>query len=309
MTNRTLIDLDALSLLFPNRVASAADLVDLGLPGTVVKRRCRPGGPWRQLLPGVLLLSDAAPTRRQLIQGALRYAPAGSVVTGHDALALHGVRAIKPGGPVHLLVPHTDFVRSNAELLVERTPAPPRPVIRQGLLTAPLTRAAVDAARRMNSGPEVTALFRELIFDRDVRLDELNAELVVAGGRRTSLPKNVLQEIGTRIRLGVASSARALIQRAGLPPPRWNVPVDDANGNPLGTVTGTWDDIKLAWDVHAFDFDPTPASYPRALKRGSRLAASGLAVLHTPATRIRSEPDIVIAELRSAHDHAQSRSE
>jgi hypothetical protein len=83
------------------------------------------------------------------------------------------------------------------------------------------------------------------------------------------------------------------------------VPVNDANGSPLGTVTGTWEDVGLAWDVHAFDFDPAPASYPTALKRGSRLAANGLLVLHTPATFIRTRPDAVIAELRAAHAHSR----
>jgi hypothetical protein len=307
MTNRSLIDLDALSTLFPHRVAAAADLIGLGLTGTAVKRKCKPGGPWRRLLPGILLLANKAPTRQQLVQGALRYA-SGSVVTGHDALALHGIHSASPRGRVHLLVPRDRFVRGGTGILVERTLSPPRPVLRHGLLTAPLARAAVDAARLMTSPAAVSALFAEVVFQGGARLDELNAELVIGGRRGATLPRRVLHEMGARIRSGVASSARLLVQRADLPPPRWNVPVDDVNGSPLGTVTGTWDDIKLAWDVHAFDFDPAPASYPTALKRGSRLAATGLLVLHTPATQIRAEPDAVIAELRSAHHQALTRS-
>nr|WP_052478908.1 hypothetical protein [Kibdelosporangium sp. MJ126-NF4]CEL21173.1 hypothetical protein [Kibdelosporangium sp. MJ126-NF4]CTQ96261.1 hypothetical protein [Kibdelosporangium sp. MJ126-NF4] len=307
MPNRDLIDLDALSMLFPHRVALTADLVDLGLTGATVKRRCLPGGPWQRLLPGVLLLDSTAPTRRQLVQAALRYAGRDAVVTGADALALHGVRPMLPHGRVHLVVPGNRFVRSSASMLVERSLAPPRPVLRQGLLTAPLARAAVDAARRISSRAVVSTLFAEVVFHKGVRLDELNTELVVGTRRGGALCQAVLHDMGARIRSGVASLAGDLVQRAGLPPPRWNAPVDDAMGNPLGAVTGTWDDVRLAWDVHAFDFDPTPDSYPTALKRGSRLAANGLLVLHTAATRLRSDPEGVIAELTASFDQARTR--
>lgn len=301
------IDLNALSALFPNQVTRAADLVELGLTAASVKRRCSPGGPWQSVLPGVVLLTDTAPTRRQLVQAALRYAGKDSVVTGQDALALHGVRAAFPRGRVHVLIPSSHVLRSNADILAERTPAPPRPVLRHGLLTAPLARAAVDAARQMHTRAIVSVLFSEIVFQSGVRLDELNCELVVGGRRGAGLPRQVLHEIGARIRAAVASSARELVHSAGLPPPRWNVPVDDAMGNPLGTVTGTWQDAKVAWDVHAFDFDPAPASYPIALKRGSRLAASGHLVLHTPATQIRANPNGVIADLRATFDQALTR--
>ncbi|MCE7011651.1 hypothetical protein LWC34_53890 [Kibdelosporangium philippinense] len=308
MRNRHPIDLEALSTLFPHRIASAADLIDLGLTGTTVKRRCSPGGPWQRLLPGILLLDSTAPTREQLVQAALRYAGRDAIVTGADALALHGARTAIPGGRIHLLMPCKRFVRSSASVLVERTASPPRPVLRNGLLTAPLARAAVDTARRIDNRALVAALFAEMVFHKGIRLDELNTEVVMGKRRGSTLCQEVLHDIGERIRAGVASSARDLVLRAGLPPPQWNVPVDDARGNPLGTVTGAWDDAKLAWDVHAFDFDPAPASYPTALKRGSRLAATGLLVLHTPAAQLRSDPEGVIADLTAifAQAHAES---
>jgi hypothetical protein len=224
-----------------------------------------------------------------------------SIATGHDALALHGIRACSPRGRVELLVSYNNFTRGNGTVRISRTTSPPRPALRDGLLVAPLARAAMDAARRMTAHREVLALFTEVVFKGGVRLDELRTELVVGGNRGATLPNQVLHEIGARVRADVASSARMLIARAGLPPPRWNVPVTDPAGNPLGTVTGTWDDVGLAWDVHAFDFDPVPAGYPTALKRGSHLAARGLRVVHTLAAEIRAKPAGVIAELRSAH--------
>jgi hypothetical protein len=306
MTNRGLIDLEALSTLFPYGVASMTSLLNLGLTSPVLKRRCSPGGPWRKLLPGIVLLSNASPTHAQRVQAALRYV-SGSIVTGHDALALHGIRAASLSDRIHLLVPTSRFACPRGCLIVERTSCPPKPALRSGLLVAPLARAAMDAARRMTSHPAVHALFMEVVFSSGVRLDDLHTELTVGGRRGAALPRQVLHEIATRIRSDLAVSARLLVERAGLPAPVWNVPITDLSGSPLGTVTATWASAGLAWDVHAFDLEPAPASYPTALRRCSRLAATGVRVVHTPATLIRTNPEAVIAELLSAHTAALAR--
>lgn len=304
MTNQRLIDTGALSIMFSYEVAPTSALVQLGIPTSTMKRNCEPGGPWQRLYPRVIQLSDTRTTRRQQVRAALLHVE-DSVVTGPDALALHGLRVSTMSGKIHLLVPGHRYVRGDSTIQLERTPTPPRPVMRHGLLTAPLARAAMDTARRMSTHPEVSALFKEVVFRHGVRLDELRNELVVGGRRGAVLPRQVLREIGMRVHAGVTRSAQLLVRRAGLPPPRWDVPVTDLAGQPLGTVTGTWADIGLAWDVHSFDFDPLPASYPTALRRGSRLAASGLRVLHTSATQIRASPETVIEDLRAAHRQAQ----
>jgi hypothetical protein len=298
MTTRSLIDLTALSIVFPDHVVTTTALIELGIPMSTIRKNRALGGPWQQLHPGVLLLTTTPPTRRQKLAGALQYVP-GSVVTGLDALALHGVRTSAMPTRIHLLVKGNGCARSTTGIRVEKTPTPPRPVLRHNLLVAPLARATIDATRQMTSQKEVSTLMQEVVFHHGVRLDELNSELIVGAGRGTTLPKQVLREIALRVHTDVARSARLLVDRAGLPPPRWNVPIADPAGNPLGTVTGTWAEIGLAWDVHAFNHDPT--SYPVALKRGSLLAAQGLRVLHTAATEIRATPDKVIENLRAAH--------
>ncbi|MFI0939051.1 hypothetical protein [Streptomyces sp. NPDC021020] len=45
-----------------------------GVPASVVAERCRPGGPWRQLLPQVYLLRPGAPGTRERLRAALLYA-------------------------------------------------------------------------------------------------------------------------------------------------------------------------------------------------------------------------------------------
>jgi hypothetical protein len=89
-----------------------ADLERLGLHRSTVAHRCRPGGPWRSLMPGIVLLHNAAPTHGDRRRAALVYAGAGAVLTGLDALELCGMRRMpSPSGPVHVLVPRTTTPR------------------------------------------------------------------------------------------------------------------------------------------------------------------------------------------------------
>jgi len=64
-----------------------------------------PVGRGSGLLPGVVLLSSSAPTRRQLLRAALAYAGDGAVITGVDAARLNHDLRLPPADEVHLLVP------------------------------------------------------------------------------------------------------------------------------------------------------------------------------------------------------------
>jgi len=57
----------------PDGIISAAQLRTAGVTTYAMSTRCRPSGPWQRLLPGVILLSRAEPTRRQRLRAALVY--------------------------------------------------------------------------------------------------------------------------------------------------------------------------------------------------------------------------------------------
>ncbi|MFI9006838.1 hypothetical protein ACIGNX_06375 [Actinosynnema sp. NPDC053489] len=128
-------------------VIKAADLRAAGVPAYVIDLKCRPGGPWQRILPGVLLLSASPPTRAQRLRAALAYAGPKAVVTGVDALHAHGLRSLSPPPRVHLLQPATARRACPEHVLLERTTRPPRVVLRSGLPLADPARAALDAAR------------------------------------------------------------------------------------------------------------------------------------------------------------------
>ncbi|QFZ22593.1 hypothetical protein [Saccharothrix syringae] len=170
-TDRATIDLTALATLLPHRVTTTSDLLALGLTSEDLITRCRPRGLWRPLLPGVLLLSSAPPTRAQLVQAALRYAGAGAVLTGRDALQLHGMRVLTATGPVHVLADRQ--VESTSRVRVTRTRYPPVPELRGGFPVAPPARAAADAVRLLDRPDEIRAVLAEAVHRGGARVAEL----------------------------------------------------------------------------------------------------------------------------------------
>jgi len=285
-SNRTLIDLDALASLFRHGVAGVAELVHIGVATKIVHNRCLPGGPWQRLLPGILLLGKAPPSRTQLVQAALRYARPDPILTGLDALRLHGMNSLPCDGPVHVLVPHQQQLSSTSGIRAERTHRPPHPVLRQGFLVAPLVRAALDATRRMSSRPDVRAVLTEAIRRGGVTLRALHDELDEASSRGIALPRQVLDELSGTTAV-IEARARELVLRAGLPQPGWNVPIRSADGPELGVADLWWDDTAFAWKIGCAGAEP--------------LAAAGIVVLRTESGRLQQTPDEVVADLRRSY--------
>lgn len=211
-TNFATIDLTALAALFPHRVATASELLGLGLTGEDLAVRTRPGGRWQYLLPGILLLARTPPTRAQWVQAALRYAGPGAVLTGRDALRLHGMQVLPAVGPVQVLVDRP--VEPTSRVRLTRTRCPPAPVLRRGFPTAPPARAAADAVRTMERPEAIRAVLSEVVHRGGVRVAELR--LLLSRGPEPA--RRVLAELAARIgqdesagRTGPAESA----ERAG----------------------------------------------------------------------------------------------
>lgn len=304
---RSTVDLDALGELFPDQIARAAELIRIGLSSNTVYTRCRPGGPWQRLLPGILLLTNATPTRRQLISAALTYAGPEALLTGHGAAALFGLKKARQSGPVHVLISNTKQVRADAAVRVERTTRMPEPVHRKGFLLAPVTRAVLDTTRKMGSLDDVRALIAEAAQRGLTTPEALRYELREGSNRGSALPRRVLAEIGEGVRSTAEAWALRLVRTSDLPEPRWNVPIRQLDGELLGIVDAWWDSVALAWEIDSQEFHSSPGSYAATVGRGSRLTAAGLVVVHTLPARIRKEPRAVLAELRAAYAQACAR--
>ncbi|MFJ6672554.1 hypothetical protein ACIQMJ_15715 [Actinosynnema sp. NPDC091369] len=288
-TNRTTIDLDALGGLFPQRVATASELLALGLPSAELALRCRPQGPWQHLLPGILLLSRTPPSRAQLVRAALRYGGPQTLLTGVDALQLHGLRALPATGPVQILVNRP--LEPAAKVRITRIRHLPDPVLRRGFLTAPLARAAADTARVLRLPDDIRAVLTEVVRHGGVPVSELRRGLA----RASEQVRHVLAELADGVRSVPQAWARAVLDDLPLPPPAWGVPLVNAEGRHLGIADAWWDDRALAWQFNT----PTP--------RQDLLTAAGAVVLHTTPTRLRQSPTSVAQDLLTAATEATTR--
>lgn len=172
-----------------SEVVSTATLREAGLARSTITRRCRPGGPWRRLFPGVVLLADREPTREQLLHATRHRLGAHAVVTGTDALCAHGITT-RTAAAARLLVPAEQRVPGDELVAAERTARLPEPVWHRGLPFAPPARATVDAARHEPDGRVLRVLLRAGLYFGACTVEQFRrvhrGTTVVRGGTRQS---------------------------------------------------------------------------------------------------------------------------
>jgi hypothetical protein len=281
-------------------------LVQHGVARSTVGHRCRAGGPWRRLLPGIVKLNNGPVTRADRRQAALLYSGDGAVLTGLDALDLHGMERIpRPSGPVHVLVPAHRRRGGSGLVLAERTKRLPEPVPGRWPL-APITRAALDAGRRSSARDEVRAMLAEIVQRGRCSPAEGGGELAAGSERGTRLAREVLAEISDGVRSVAEADARKLVARSGLPAPLWNAALHDAVGRFIAVADAWFDEVGMAWELDSRAFHLSPADYDRTLERRSAMMAAGIVVLHTLPSKLARRAE-ALDELIRTYAHAARR--
>ncbi|GAB3736535.1 hypothetical protein GCM10027598_63590 [Amycolatopsis oliviviridis] len=286
-------------------MVTAKQLEAIGMARSTISRRCEPGGRWRILLPGVVLLENGEPTSEQKILAALLHAGGGSILTGVHALARYGLHNLPATDEVHVLVPGNRSTASSGFVHIERSRRLPKPRERAGVPTAPVPRAVIDAARRTPDKDAVTAMMAEAVQRGFCLPRSLADELDEA--RRGSSLRNALLPILGGARSVAEADAWHLWQRSDLPECRWNVKIFDANGTYIAQPDGWCDELAFAWEIDSLGYHAGDAGFRDTLARNARYAAAGIVVLQTLPSRLRSEPGTVVAELRAALETARLR--
>ncbi|WP_370948662.1 hypothetical protein AB5J62_14185 [Amycolatopsis sp. cg5] len=289
-------------------VITIARLIELGVPRKTCYDQCKPGRPWRLLLRGIVLLGSSAPTRRQLVEAALLYAPEGSVVTGNESCRSHGLLKLPSHDRrVHVLIPGEHQVSSAEFVLTERTNRVPEPVMREGMPLAPVARSVLDACRRMRARDPIAALVSEAVQRAELSPAELLEELAKGSNRGSALVREVLLKVHAGARSVAEIDAMSVWHRTKLPEPLWNFELRTERGEYIGTPDGWFEKVGLAWEIDSYDYHFDRAGYAKTLERNARYAAAGINCLQTTPSRLRSEPVLVAAELVAAHLAASLR--
>ncbi|MFE5858438.1 hypothetical protein ACFQ61_35125 [Streptomyces sp. NPDC056500] len=293
------------------RLLSTPQLRDHGVSPAQAAARCRPGGPWQALLPGVYLLHSGTPTSEERLHGALLYAgrpviPAqaehdtappytNALITGMAALALYQFTSAPPLTSVEhidVLVPRTRRLRSTGCARIVRTHSLPPAEEVTGLPIAPVARALTDAVRGLTDPIAVRLLLTEAVQDGHCDPASLVAEL--SRGRLLALP-HVADAVDSLLAEGRSIAEERLydlVRDYQLPDPLWNVDLRLPGGPQLGGVDVYWPDQAVAVELNTRapreDEDATWSEHARKREHLERL---GITVVHLTPRKLRDFPE------------------
>lgn len=293
-------------------VLSAAQLRERGVTGARLAARCRAGGPWQPLLPGVYLLRRGVPTGAEVLRGVLLYAgrPPGraggagrpygdAVLTGAAALALYGFGSVprpEEAGTVDVLVPRTRRLRSTGCARIVRTAALPEPVPVDGLPVAPVARAVADAVTVTADAAAVRLLVTEAVGGGHCDPATLVGELERAGLLRRPYVLDAVRTLLAEGRSRAEERLYALVYAFGLPEPLWNVELRLPAGPGLGPVDAYWPErsVAVVLDVPPGDGGPGrdgDAGWAAGVRRRELLERLGITVVPLTPRKLRDWPE------------------
>jgi hypothetical protein len=287
-------------------VITRSQAQDCAMSDQALRHRLRPDGPWQVLLPGVYLTTTGSPAGPQRLMAAQLYAGRDSAITGPAALVLHNIRAPQTQ-MVDVLIPHGRRRSSLGFVRVHRTARMPNVVLWVGAVGyVPLVRAVADTARSLRDVGEVRAVVADGVQRRRLHVSQLADELARGPVQGSAGFRQVLAEVGEGVRSSAEGDLRTLIKRERIPDPMYN-PRLYAGDSFIAEPDAWWTEAGVAGEIESREWHLSPRDWERTLARDARMSAYGIIVLHFPPRRLRTEPQVVAAEIRSALAAGRSR--
>ncbi len=304
-TPTRMIDMQALDV-GRERVATHAQLMACGVPRSSITYRIAPNGRWQRLHPGVVLMHRGAPTRRELLLGALALAGPDSMISGHAALSLYGLRTVN-SNQIMVLIPADRRRQSRGSVLLERTHRLPDPSFQRGIPAAPLARAVVDACRRTEDLNAAREMIADAVQHHGLSLRALNAEVRAAARQRTAVSRRVLAEMQAGVRSAAEARAREVIRAHAIVEPLWNAEVLTGDGAVIARPDALWTAWLAAMEINSLRWHLSPADFEYTLSRQGLLIQHGLIVLPVTPARILSDELGFIQDVQGLLRVAQQR--
>jgi len=279
-------------------VVSRPQLASFGYDNDATRRRAM-SGEWQQV-GNAFVLHSGIPSDHQLQWAAVLTAPGLAAVTARTATARYGLRGFEPVA-VDVLIkrgdgspPRIDGVHWHESRRFSARDV----VLSAGVPMVSRGRAVVDAAAWTPKRRVACALMAASVQQRIVPTSALRQELAAAGAIRHG---RILRSILADIEGGADSLSEidfvVLARKAGLPPPiRQSIRYDSAGRRRyLDADFGTFV-VEVDGGVHLH-----APNYWADARRQNELVLGGDRILRFSSYAIRVEEDVVIAQLRRAH--------
>jgi hypothetical protein len=269
------------------------------MSAAALRYRIREEGRWQVLLPGIYLAVTGRPDDAQREMASLLYAGPGALITGAAALTFHRLRS-QPSGLVDVLIPAQRRRQDVGFVRLHRTSFVPGVAFRAGeICYAPPARAVMDAVRGLPTIESALAVAADAVQRGKVLVWQLAEEIAAGPARGSARARVILSELSDGVRSVPEADLRLLIKRERLPEPMYN-PRLFAGHLFIAQPDAWWPNAGLAAEVDSREYHLLPRDWERTLERDARMAARGIVVLHFTPRRLRAEPKVVAAQIKSA---------
>lgn len=310
MPRRARIDWRAVRDAAPHGAIRRAELAELGVGSGTVAGRIQ-SGRWLPGLRGQIRLVSGEPTEEERLDAALRLAGEGAVLSGAVACRRYGLRKLPDSREILVLVPHERRRSADGDVVLERTHRPPPPVQRDGFPCAPLERAVLDTARRLQRPDPVRALLAESVQRGFTTEPRLSAELAAGSQRGSRLPRIALAEIADGVRSAPEAWAREIALELAadedFPRIEWNRAIHLETGERLFDPDGWIDEVAAAWEIESVEYHLSPEDQERSYRRRALMNRHDVVLVEHRPSRLRTSPEEVKADLRAAYRRACRR--
>ena len=202
------------------------------------------GNTWKRLAQGMYVLAEAESTISTLVAISKRF-PRSAAFSGLTAAWLHGID-VRPCDPIEVTVPSHLGIYRPVGIRVRRSLLPDEHVERlHGLRVTSTARTIADISARL-SLTEAIVIADAALHGRYVTLEQLS-EWAAANSRRPGIRhlREVIRHAEPLSQSPMESRLRMVLVLGGLPRPRAQVDIHDAQGRFLGRPDLYYEDAKL----------------------------------------------------------------
>ncbi|WP_188546572.1 DUF559 domain-containing protein [Rhodococcoides trifolii] len=253
---------------------------------------------YRRLHPGVWVKRDEELTASVRAQAAWKWAPAGAILAGYSAAAIHGAKYLPSTAKAELIV--TERLRPPTGVTVRRRTVSPVDVhVISGMRVTSPVRTAFDLCRDLDESravEAVDALYQATTLTRATLLDYCHNASRVHGYRGVRGVVELTNEGAESI---WETRTRLFMVRSGLPCPDTQLVIYDGLGNWIGRFDLGYKMWKVVveydGDQH-FEYEQRQ----RDVERWNALSGAGWRLIRVKARQLTQQPELLLGHIRRA---------